>query len=53
MEIDTEVYGLNDKVAIVTGGGAGIGKGIVRELAKAGASVAVVPNATMQYYADF
>jgi len=42
MELDSRVYGLKDKVAIVTGGGAGIGKGIVTELARAGASVAVV-----------
>jgi len=36
------VYGLEDKVAIVTGGGSGIGGGIAVELAKAGANVIVV-----------
>ncbi len=39
--LDNAVYGLKDKVAIVTGGGAGIGKGIALEMAKAGAGVVI------------
>jgi NAD(P)-dependent dehydrogenase (short-subunit alcohol dehydrogenase family) len=37
-----ERYGLENRSAIVTGGGRGIGKGIVLEMAEAGANVAVV-----------
>ncbi|MBO05991.1 MAG: hypothetical protein CMI58_03000 [Parcubacteria group bacterium] len=39
--MDLSAYGLENKVAIVTGGGAGIGKGIALELVKAGAVVAI------------
>jgi len=39
--IDIGLYGLKDKVAIVTGGGYGIGKGIALEMAKAGADVVI------------
>ena len=34
--------GLDGKIAIVTGSGTGLGRGIAQELAEAGASVAVV-----------
>jgi 2-dehydro-3-deoxy-D-gluconate 5-dehydrogenase len=37
-----ELFDLHDKVAIVTGGNGGIGLGIARGLAQAGASVAIV-----------
>ena len=35
------VYGLQGKVAIVTGAGSGIGRGIAIEMARAGAAVVV------------
>lgn len=38
---DLDVYTLRDKVVIVTGGGAGIGKGIATEMAKAGATIVI------------
>jgi 2-dehydro-3-deoxy-L-rhamnonate dehydrogenase (NAD+) len=37
-----EFYSLKDQVAVVTGGGQGIGEGVVRRLAAAGARVAVL-----------
>lgn len=37
-----ELFGLNNKTAIVTGGAMGIGKGIATRLAQAGASVMIV-----------
>ncbi len=39
--VDMGVYGLSDKVAIVTGAGAGIGKGIALEMCRVGADVVV------------
>ena len=43
MNIDEflKIYSLKGKTAIVTGGGAGIGKGIVLEMAKAGADIVI------------
>jgi NAD(P)-dependent dehydrogenase (short-subunit alcohol dehydrogenase family) len=41
MAISERVYGLKNKVGIVTGGGSGIGKGIALEMAKFGASLVV------------
>src|ERR1700748_1351139 len=38
----TELFGLKGKVAIVTGGNGGIGLGMARGLADAGADIAVV-----------
>ena len=40
---DDTVYGLDDRTAIVTGSGSGIGRGIALEMANAGADI-VVPS---------
>ena len=37
-----DLFDLSDKVAIVTGGNGGIGLGMVRGLANAGATIAIV-----------
>ena len=37
-----DLFGLGGKVAVVTGGGRGIGQTVARGLAKAGAEVAVL-----------
>jgi len=39
--LDAAIYGLSGKTAIVTGGSAGIGKGIALEMARAGANVVI------------
>ena len=39
--LDVALYGLEDRVAIVTGSGGGIGRGIAQEMAKAGANIVV------------
>ena len=40
--VEMDLFDLSDKVAIVTGGNGGIGLGMVRGLANAGATIAIV-----------
>ena len=49
-----ELFNLDGEVAIITGAGAGIGRGIARRLAEAGAAVVVsdLDAATAQTVAD-
>src|SRR3954470_17190548 len=47
----TKLFNLTGKAALVTGGNGGIGLGIARDLAQAGARVAIIARNTAKSYA--
>ena len=47
-EMFEKVFSLSGEVAVVTGGGSGIGEGIAKVLAKAGASVVCAARSTIE-----